>query len=96
MKFSGFGLSRVEGENLEELFEQFADAGEHWGSETGEEDSDVDMPKKFKTLGENLKAKGSEHHCLLSKERHLFLDIKIVREITLEVLHMSDWPCTPD
>ena len=28
LKFSDFGLSRVEGEDLDELFSQFADAGE--------------------------------------------------------------------
>ena len=28
LKFSDFGLSRVEGENLEELFEQYAEVGE--------------------------------------------------------------------
>ena len=31
LKFSGFGLSRVEGENLAELFQQFNDmAGDEW------------------------------------------------------------------
>jgi serine/threonine-protein kinase ULK4 len=28
LKFADFGLSRVEGEDLEELFAQFADAGQ--------------------------------------------------------------------
>ena len=27
LKFADFGLSRVEGENLDEVFEQFTDAG---------------------------------------------------------------------
>ena len=51
LKFAGFGLSRVEGENLEELFTQFADSGET--PEEKGDDQDSDTPKKFKTLGEN-------------------------------------------
>ncbi|XP_041374855.1 serine/threonine-protein kinase ULK4-like isoform X2 [Gigantopelta aegis] len=38
LKFANFGLSKVEGENLQELFLKFADAGEQWNQETFEED----------------------------------------------------------
>lgn len=43
LKYSDFGLSKVEGENLEELFEKFAEAG------GGEEDGMT--PRKYKTQG---------------------------------------------
>lgn len=45
LKYSDFGLSKVEGENLEELFEKFAEAG------GGEEDSIT--PRKYKTQGKS-------------------------------------------
>ncbi|CAG5124212.1 unnamed protein product [Candidula unifasciata] len=37
LKLADFGLSKVEGENLDELFLKFAEAGEHWNIETVEE-----------------------------------------------------------
>ena len=54
LKYSGFGLSRVEGENLAELFEQFADSREHWGSEVSDNEGDSDIPVKLKTMGKAL------------------------------------------
>ncbi|VDI57338.1 serine/threonine-protein kinase ULK4 [Mytilus galloprovincialis] len=43
LKYADFGLSKVEGENLEELFEKFSEAG------GGEEDGTT--PRKYKTQG---------------------------------------------
>lgn len=43
LKYADFGLSKVEGENLEELFEKFTEAG------GGEEDGTT--PRKYKTAG---------------------------------------------
>ena len=43
LKYADFGLSKVEGENLEELFEKFAEAG------GGEDDGTT--PRKYKTGG---------------------------------------------
>ncbi|KAK7111983.1 serine/threonine-protein kinase ULK4-like isoform X2 [Littorina saxatilis] len=37
LKYADFGLSKVEGENLEELFLKFAEAGEHWNVQSAEE-----------------------------------------------------------
>ena len=34
LKYADFGLAKVEGENLEELFQKFADAGETWNTES--------------------------------------------------------------
>ena len=34
LKYADFGLAKVEGENLEELFLKFADAGETWNTDT--------------------------------------------------------------
>lgn len=34
LKYADFGLAKVEGENLEELFQKFADAGETWPTES--------------------------------------------------------------
>ncbi|KAK3093040.1 hypothetical protein FSP39_010415 [Pinctada imbricata] len=48
LKFADFGLSKVEGENLEELFDKFAEAGEAWSTET---DDGNPMSRKFKTTG---------------------------------------------
>lgn len=59
LKYADFGLSRVEGEILEELFEKFADAGEMWSNEM-----DVDnnpLSKKYKTTG-IAREKKSLHH----------------------------------
>jgi len=47
LKYADFGLSKVEGENLDELFQKFSDAGELWSSEFGD---DMSLPsKKYKT-----------------------------------------------
>ena len=44
--------SRVEDENLEELFAQFVESGETWEGDKGDPTpEDGDPPKKFKTLG---------------------------------------------
>ncbi|KAK3602625.1 hypothetical protein CHS0354_034209 [Potamilus streckersoni] len=45
LKYADFGLSKVEGENLEELFQKFAEAGETWATEAHMED------RKLKTTG---------------------------------------------
>ncbi|XP_025099125.1 serine/threonine-protein kinase ULK4-like isoform X3 [Pomacea canaliculata] len=37
LKYADFGLAKVEGENLEELFYKFADAGEQWNTQSVEE-----------------------------------------------------------
>lgn len=37
LKLADFGLSKVEGENLDELFLKFAEAGENWNVDTIEE-----------------------------------------------------------
>jgi serine/threonine protein kinase len=34
LKYADFGLAKVEGENLEELFQKFSDAGETWATES--------------------------------------------------------------
>ena len=52
LKYADFGLSKVEGENLEELFEKFADAGEVWNNESDEDGNP--LSKKFKTTGQLL------------------------------------------
>ncbi|XP_048734641.2 serine/threonine-protein kinase ULK4-like isoform X2 [Ostrea edulis] len=49
LKYADFGLSRVEGEVLEELFEKFADAGEMWSTEADVEENP--LSKKYKTTG---------------------------------------------
>ncbi|XP_062580885.1 serine/threonine-protein kinase ULK4-like isoform X2 [Saccostrea cucullata] len=49
LKYADFGLSRVEGEILEELFEKFADAGEMWSTEADVEENP--LSKKYKTTG---------------------------------------------
>lgn len=49
LKYADFGLSRVEGEILEELFEKFADAGEMWSNEADVDDNP--LSKKYKTTG---------------------------------------------
>nr|XP_034324271.1 serine/threonine-protein kinase ULK4 isoform X2 [Crassostrea gigas] len=49
LKYADFGLSRVEGEILEELFEKFADAGEMWSNEADLDDNP--LSKKYKTTG---------------------------------------------
>ncbi|WAR10143.1 ULK4-like protein [Mya arenaria] len=36
LKYADFGLAKVEGENLEELFQKFADAGETWNTDAPE------------------------------------------------------------
>ncbi|KAK7507746.1 hypothetical protein BaRGS_00000711, partial [Batillaria attramentaria] len=46
LKFADFGLSKVEGENLEELFLKFAEAGEQWNIQSAEE-----MMKQISTTG---------------------------------------------
>ncbi|KAJ8308456.1 LOW QUALITY PROTEIN: hypothetical protein KUTeg_013330 [Tegillarca granosa] len=48
LKYADFGLSKVEGENLNELFEKFAEAGEQWSTELGDEEG---ITKKYKTSG---------------------------------------------
>ena len=35
LKYADFSLAKVEGENLEELFLKFAEAGEQWGGHAG-------------------------------------------------------------
>lgn len=37
LKYADFGLSKAEGENLEELFYKFAEAGEMWNIQSVEE-----------------------------------------------------------
>ncbi len=49
LKFSGFGLSRVEEENLEELFAQFSETAETWDGDKDTQQAEV--PNKYKTLG---------------------------------------------
>ena len=44
LKYSDFGLSKVEGENLEDLFQKFADAGETF-------EATLDEYKKTRTSG---------------------------------------------
>ncbi|XP_076458728.1 serine/threonine-protein kinase ULK4-like isoform X2 [Babylonia areolata] len=46
LKYADFGMSKVEGENLEELFYKFAEAGEHWNIQSAEE-----MMKQISTTG---------------------------------------------
>ncbi|XP_067686194.1 serine/threonine-protein kinase ULK4-like isoform X2 [Haliotis asinina] len=46
LKYADFGLSKVEGENLQELFLKFSDAGEQWNYDNYEDDA-----KKMKTTG---------------------------------------------
>lgn len=49
LKYADFGLSKVEGENLEELFFKFAEAGEHWNIQSADE-----MMKQITTSGPQL------------------------------------------
>ena len=53
LKFAGFGLGRLEGENLDELFEQFSDTGETWTSTEGKPDRLTlkGIPNNYKTKG---------------------------------------------
>ena len=53
LKYAGFGMGRLEGENLEELFEQFSDTGETWTSteEKPERLALKGLPINFKTKG---------------------------------------------
>lgn len=54
LKFADFGLSRVEGENLEQLLESYADGGEGFESSDCENSSKTersDVPKTLKTKG---------------------------------------------
>ena len=37
LKYADFGLSKVEGENLEELFLKFAEAGDQWNTQSVDE-----------------------------------------------------------
>ena len=46
LKYSDFGLSKVEGENLEDLFQKFSDAAETWGT-----DANLDDSKRSRTAG---------------------------------------------
>ena len=46
LKYADFGLSKVEGENLQELFFKFAEAGEHWNIQSADE-----MMKQITTSG---------------------------------------------
>lgn len=46
LKFSDFGLSKVEGENLDDLFQKFSDAGETWTT-----DSNLDDSKRSRVSG---------------------------------------------
>ena len=47
LKYSDFGLSKVEGENLDDLFQKFSDAGETWTT-----DSNLDDTKRSRVSGE--------------------------------------------
>ena len=47
LKYSDFGLSKVEGENLDDLFQKFSDAGETWTT-----DSNLDDSKRSRVSGE--------------------------------------------
>ncbi|KAL8565090.1 hypothetical protein ACOMHN_005293 [Nucella lapillus] len=46
LKYADFGMSKGEGENLEELFFKFAEAGDHWNIQPAEE-----MMKQISTTG---------------------------------------------
>lgn len=48
LKYADFGLSKVEGENLDELFQKFSEAGEQWNADLGD---DIGSMKKYKTSG---------------------------------------------
>lgn len=52
LKYVDFGLFRVEGEILEELFEKFVDVGEMWSNEVDLDDNF--FFKKYKIIGINL------------------------------------------
>ncbi|GFR84606.1 serine/threonine-protein kinase ULK4 [Elysia marginata] len=45
LKYADFGLSKVEGENLEELFLKFAEAGDQWNVQSVEEMMQHNSPK---------------------------------------------------
>lgn len=49
LKYVDFGLFRVEGEILEELFEKFVDVGEMWSNEVDLDDNF--FFKKYKIIG---------------------------------------------
>ena len=72
LKYADFGLSKVEGENLEELFFKFAEAGEHWNIQSAD-----DMMKQITTSGTQVFFLCASHSPLTQILRFVFLRVMV-------------------